>query len=98
MKEDAYKWNSERKQLELYSGNETEQNRRFGLSSMALHVLAMLLMLSGSLIYPFHQNVLWSFLISLGLMWINEKVQAKKKWWPICLRQPELCCLDGSLA
>ena len=39
------------------------------------------LMLSGSLIYPFHQNVLWSFLISLGLMWLNEKAQAKKKWW-----------------
>jgi len=39
------------------------------------------LMLSGSLIYPFRQNVLWSFLISLGLMWINEKAHAKGKWW-----------------
>ncbi len=123
--------------------NKTEQDRRFGLSSMALHILAMILMLSdhlwgtvvhgnewmtcigrvafpifsfltvegffytknlkrymerilifaliseipfnlmmsGSLIYPFHQNVLWSFLISLWLMWINEKAQAKRKWW-----------------
>lgn len=39
------------------------------------------LMLSGGLIYPFHQNVLWSFLISLGLMYLNEKARAKKKWW-----------------
>ena len=32
------------------------------------------LMLSGSLIYPFHQNVLWSFLISLGLMTDDESL------------------------
>ena len=129
--------------MELYIGNEEKDNRKLGLSSMALHVLAMLLMLcdhlwgtivagndwmtcigrlafpifaflavegffhtgnlkrymgrmlifalvsevpfnlmmSGSIIYPFHQNVLWSFLISLGLMWLNEKARAKKKWW-----------------
>lgn len=36
------------------------------------------LVLSGSLFYPFHQNVLWTFLISFGLMWINEKVKDKK--------------------
>jgi len=129
--------------MDCFIENKAENSRVFGLSSMALHVLAMLLMLSdhlwgtvvhgndwmtcigrlafpifafltvegffhtknlkrymgrmlifaliseipfnlmlsGSLIYPFHQNVLWSFLISLGLMWINEKAQAKKKWW-----------------
>lgn len=39
------------------------------------------LMMTGSLIYPFHQNVLWSFLIGLWLMWINEKAKAKKKAW-----------------
>lgn len=122
--------------MEQYIDNKTESSRGFGLSSMALHMLAMLfmlsdhlwgtvvhgnewmtcigrlafpifafltvegffhtkdlkrymgrmlvfalvseipfnLMLSGSLIYPFHQNVLWSFLISLGLMTDDESL------------------------
>ena len=129
--------------MEAYIESKTEHKSSFGLSSMALHILAMFLMLSdhlwgtvmhgnewmtcigrmafpifafmtaegffrtrnlkrymgrllvfalvseipfnlmmsGSLIYPFHQNVLWSFLISLSLMWVNEKAHAKRKWW-----------------
>jgi hypothetical protein len=31
--------------------------------------------------YPIHQNVLWSFLISLGLIHWNEKARAKGKLW-----------------
>lgn len=31
------------------------------------------LMLTGRLFYPFHQNVLWTFLLSLGLIHWNEK-------------------------
>lgn len=31
------------------------------------------LMLTGRMFYPFHQNVLWTFLISLGLIHWNEK-------------------------
>ncbi len=31
--------------------------------------------------YPIHQNVLWSFLISLGLIHWNEKVKATRKIW-----------------
>ena len=129
--------------MEAYIKSKTEHKSSFGLNSMALHILAMLLMLSdhlwgtvmhgnewmtcigrmafpifafmtaegffrtrnlkrymgrllvfallseipfnlmmsGSLIYPFHQNVLWSFLISLSLMWVNEKAHTKRKWW-----------------
>lgn len=37
------------------------------------------LVMGGSVIYPFHQNVLWSFLISIGLIHLNEK--AKGKLW-----------------
>lgn len=33
---------------------------------------------SGTVFYPLHQNVLWTFLISVGLMWLNEKVKEKK--------------------
>lgn len=39
------------------------------------------LMMSGSLLYPFHQNVLWCFLLSLGLMHLNEKAKGTGKWW-----------------
>lgn len=35
------------------------------------------LAVSGSLVYPFHQNVLWTFLMSLGLIHWNEKMKQK---------------------
>ena len=31
--------------------------------------------------YPIHQNVLWSFLLSIGLIHLNEKARAKGKLW-----------------
>lgn len=36
------------------------------------------LAIGGRVFYPVHQNVLWSFLISIGLMVLNEKVREKK--------------------
>lgn len=33
------------------------------------------LVVSGSVLYPFHQNVLWTFLIALGLIHWNERVK-----------------------
>ena len=38
------------------------------------------LVMSGSIFYPLHQNVLWSFLISIGLIHWNEKFREKKMW------------------
>lgn len=38
------------------------------------------LALGSRLFYPIHQNVLWSFLISLGLIHWNEKTKEKKMW------------------
>jgi len=35
------------------------------------------LMMGGSLFFPIHQNVLWSFLIALGLIHWNEKTKSK---------------------
>lgn len=43
------------------------------------------LMLTGRIFYPFHQNVLWTFLISLGLIRWNEKMKGGKPWRR-CLR------------
>lgn len=31
--------------------------------------------------YPIHQNVLWCFLLSIGLIHLNEKAKAKDKLW-----------------
>ena len=31
--------------------------------------------------YPIHQNVLWSFLIAIGLIYWNEKAKASQKLW-----------------
>lgn len=49
--------------------------------SALLSELPFNLMMSGSLIYPFHQNVLWCFLLCLGLMQLNEKAKATGKLW-----------------
>ena len=38
------------------------------------------LAMGSSTFYPIHQNVLWSFLISIGLIHLNEKVINKKLW------------------
>ena len=38
------------------------------------------LAMGSRLFYPIHQNVLWSFLISLGLIHINEKVKSRRYW------------------
>ena len=39
------------------------------------------LAMASSVIYPFHQNVLWSFLIALGLIHCNEKAKSTEKLW-----------------
>lgn len=39
------------------------------------------LMYNGTIIYPFHQNVMWTFLIALSGMWLLDKVKQKKKLW-----------------
>lgn len=38
------------------------------------------LAMGSRLFYPVHQNILWSFLISIGLIHLNEKVRKKKIW------------------
>ena len=39
------------------------------------------LVMGGYIFYPIHQNVLWTFLISLGLIYLNEKAKHKRKLW-----------------
>lgn len=37
------------------------------------------LMMGGEIIGPFHQNVMWTFLIALGGMWLLDKIKARAK-------------------
>lgn len=43
------------------------------------------LMYSGLAFYPFHQNVMWTFLISLGAMWLLERVKKQGVLWKTIL-------------
>ena len=38
------------------------------------------LAMGSSIIYPFHQNVLWTFLMAIGLIHWNEKAASGKRW------------------
>lgn len=38
------------------------------------------LMVGGSLFYPLHQNVLWTFLIAVGMLSVNEKFRGDANW------------------
>lgn len=39
------------------------------------------LMMGGQIFYPVHQNVLWTFLLAMGLMHLNEKARKTGKLW-----------------
>ncbi len=49
------------------------------------------LAMGSSLFFPIHQNVLWSFLISIGLIHWNEKVKEKKIWKRILVIIASVC-------
>ena len=50
------------------------------------------LAMGSSIFYPIHQNVLWSFLIAIGLVHWNEKVKEKKSGCAFLWDSP-LCVL-----
>lgn len=39
------------------------------------------LVMGGTVFYPFHQNVLWTFLIALFLIWLNERARSAGRRW-----------------
>lgn len=47
------------------------------------------LMVGGAVFYPFHQNVMWTFLLSLGAIALLEKILRERKG----IVQMLLCCL-----
>lgn len=43
------------------------------------------LMYGGTVFYPFHQNVLWTFLLAIGCMALIEKAKKRNVWWQTVL-------------
>lgn len=62
----------------------TKNIRKYIYRLLAFAVLSEIpfnLAMGSRLFYPIHQNVLWSFLISIGLIHWNEKVKEANKIW-----------------
>ena len=62
----------------------TKDIRKYASRLLLFAVLSEIpfdLAMGSSVFYPVHQNVLWSFLISLGLIHLNEKAKATHKLW-----------------
>ena len=49
------------------------------------------LALGGRIFYPIHQNVLWTFLIAIGLIHWNETAKAKRLWIRILIGAASVC-------
>ena len=64
----------------FHTSNLTKYVKRLLLFAV-LSEIPFNLAMASSVVYPFHQNVLWSFLIALGLIHCNEKVKASGKLW-----------------
>ncbi len=61
----------------------TKNFKKYMLRMLLFAVIAEIpfnLMAGGSVLYPIHQNVLWTFLISLLCIHWNERVKEQKEW------------------
>ena len=62
----------------------TKNVKQYALRLLIFAVISEIpfnLAMGSSLFYPIHQNVLWSFLLSLGLICLNEKARKTGKLW-----------------
>lgn len=78
----------------------TKNLKKYVLRILLFAVLSEIpfnLVAGGSAFYPVHQNVLWSFLISLGLIHINERTRCTGKR-PLRILAAVLTVLLGSAA
>ena len=61
-----------------HTGNLAKDTLRMFLCAI-LSEIPFDLVVSGRVFYPFHQNVLWTFLISMGLIRLNELVKGRTR-------------------
>ena len=61
----------------------TKNLKKYVLRLLVFAILSEIpfdLMVGSRVFYPIHQNVLWTFLISIGLIHTNQQVKEKKLW------------------
>ena len=66
----------------------TKNLRKYVLRLLIFAIISEIpfnLAMGSSLFYPIHQNVLWCFLIAIGLIHWNERVRAKRLWLRILI-------------
>ncbi len=63
-----------------YTSNRRKYMRRMFLFAL-LTEIPFDLMIEGTVFNPFHQNVMWAFLLALFLLGLMEKVRRMKRWW-----------------
>lgn len=61
------------------TGNLKKYALRLGLFAV-ISEIPFNLMYAGRVFYPFHQNVLWTFLLALGLMRWNDRAEGTPRW------------------
>lgn len=62
----------------------TRDLRRYVLRLLLLALLSEIpfdLMYAGTPFFPFHQNVIWTFLIALFCMWVIERAKGRGSLW-----------------
>ena len=80
----------------------TSNLKKYVLRLLAAAVISEIpfnLAIGGRLFYPIHQNVLWSFLISIGLIHWNARVRGKALWRRILVGAASVLvgCLAGMI-
>lgn len=74
----------------------TKNLKKYMFRMLAFAVISEIpfnLMYGGQLLYPMHQNVLWTFLIALAGIWAMEKVNERHKIWLTVLVDFIVCVL-----
>ena len=72
----------------------TKNLKKYALRLLLFAVISEIpfnLAMGSSLFFPIHQNVLWSFLISIGFIHWNEKVKEKQLWKRILVGVATIC-------
>ena len=72
----------------------TKNLKKYALRLLLFAVISEIpfnLAMGSSLFFPIHQNVLWSFLISIGFIHWNEKVKEKQLWKRILVGLATIC-------
>ena len=80
----------------------TRSRKKYALRLLAWALISEIpfnLMYAGRVFYPVHQNVLWTFLLALGLMAWNERLRDAKPWrrWLCWIGTLVLGLLAGTL-